>query len=61
MNGCEMLSELKGRVAVVTGASQGIGRMIALVLAEKGAQVVLLDVSEGISDVVRDIQNLGSK
>lgn len=32
---------LSGRVAVVTGASRGIGRAIALVLAQKGADVVI--------------------
>lgn len=34
--------QLKGRVAVVTGASAGIGRGIASVLAREGAQVVLV-------------------
>ncbi|GLJ58784.1 hypothetical protein SUGI_1476200 [Cryptomeria japonica] len=34
-------SSLEGRVAIVTGASRGIGREIALHLAEKGAKVVI--------------------
>jgi NAD(P)-dependent dehydrogenase (short-subunit alcohol dehydrogenase family) len=33
--------ELTGRTAIVTGAGQGLGRGIALVLAERGASVVL--------------------
>jgi 3-oxoacyl-[acyl-carrier protein] reductase len=39
-------SLLQDRVAVVTGAGQGIGREIARVLAEHGARVVLADVNE---------------
>src|SRR5882757_9100506 len=34
---------LKGRVAVVTGAAQGIGRAIATKLAALGAELVLVD------------------
>ncbi|MCC6613460.1 MAG: SDR family oxidoreductase [Anaerolineae bacterium] len=38
---------LKGKVAVVTGAAQGIGAGIALRLAQEGAAVVIADIDEG--------------
>jgi NAD(P)-dependent dehydrogenase (short-subunit alcohol dehydrogenase family) len=41
----ELLS-LAGKVAVVTGAGSGIGRGIALLLAEMGASIALLDINE---------------
>jgi NAD(P)-dependent dehydrogenase (short-subunit alcohol dehydrogenase family) len=37
---------LKNKVAVVTGAGQGIGRQIALRLANEGAKLVLADINE---------------
>ena len=33
---------LEGKVAVVTGASRGIGKAIALKLASQGAKVVII-------------------
>jgi 3-oxoacyl-[acyl-carrier protein] reductase len=37
--------KLKDRVAVVTGAAQGIGRAVADKLAEEGAKVVIVDLN----------------
>lgn len=40
------MGRLSGRVAIVTGAGQGIGRGIALVFAREGAKVVIAELKE---------------
>jgi 3-oxoacyl-[acyl-carrier protein] reductase len=55
------LVNLKGRIAIVTGAGHGIGREIALSLAKNGAEVVVTDVSDAIFEVGIKIEALGSK
>lgn len=51
---------LAGKVAVVTGAGRGIGRSIALMLAERGADVVISDIQmENALQVVEEIKALG--
>ena len=52
--------KLEGKVAIVTGAGQGIGQAIALLLAKEGAEVVVNDVNlEAASKVVGEIQAMG--
>lgn len=53
---------LEGRVALVTGAAQGIGRAIALALAEVGADIAGGDVNlEGMEKTAKEIEALGRK
>ena len=49
------------KVVVVTGAAQGIGEGVALQAAREGAQLVLVDRSELLSDVLEAVQALGAE
>ncbi|MDH3602134.1 MAG: SDR family oxidoreductase, partial [Candidatus Tectomicrobia bacterium] len=53
-------TRLDGEVAIVTGAAQGIGRGIALVLAEAGAKVVIGDIQDA-SATVQEILSHGGE
>lgn len=55
-------TELRGRVAIVTGAGGGLGRSHALQLARLGARVVVNDVnSDAADDVAGEISGAGGE
>jgi NAD(P)-dependent dehydrogenase (short-subunit alcohol dehydrogenase family) len=56
------MQELAGRVAVVTGASTGIGRSIARAFAAEGMKVVLASQNAGrLAAAVRELQATGAE
>jgi NAD(P)-dependent dehydrogenase (short-subunit alcohol dehydrogenase family) len=53
---------LEGKVALVTGASQGLGRALALAFAQEGASIVVNSRSEErIRPVAREAESLGAE
>lgn len=56
------MKNLKGRVAVVTGGSSGLGRAMALVFAREGMQVAVADIEQqGLDTVVGELAALGAR
>lgn len=55
-----MAKKLDGKVALVTGGGRGIGREIALLLAQEGADIAICDVNLEIAKATqKEIENLG--
>jgi meso-butanediol dehydrogenase / (S,S)-butanediol dehydrogenase / diacetyl reductase len=53
---------LTGKVAIVTGAGQGIGKAVALRLAQEGADLVVAEIQRETADLtVRELQALGCR
>ena len=53
--------DLNGRVAIVTGAGAGLGRSHAMLLAARGARVVVNDLGEAADRVVAEIEQAGGQ
>jgi 3-oxoacyl-(acyl-carrier-protein) reductase len=58
-----VIMELQGKVSLVSGSSRGIGRAIAVMLAEHGSDVVVNYISNeaAAQDVVREIRKVGRR
>lgn len=52
------MSELEGRIAIVTGAGNGIGRATAILYAQNGATVVAADLSDGVDETASMHDNI---
>jgi NAD(P)-dependent dehydrogenase (short-subunit alcohol dehydrogenase family) len=53
---------LEGKVAMITGASQGLGRALALAYAKEGAQIVINSRSEeSIRPVAGEVESVGAQ
>jgi 3-oxoacyl-[acyl-carrier protein] reductase len=54
--------ELAGKVALVTGGAQGIGRAVALLLGRNGADIVISDINlEKAEETANEVQAIGRK
>ncbi|MDI6743623.1 MAG: SDR family oxidoreductase [Smithella sp.] len=55
-----MAERLKGKKAIITGASNGIGRASAILFAREGANLILADINEaGLGQVQEEINGMG--
>jgi len=50
---------LDGKLAIVTGGCQGIGKSTAIALAEAGANIAIIDVADAVEDTAAEIRQYG--
>ena len=56
------LLDFSGKVAIITGAAQGFGQLLAQELANRGAKLVISDINEaGVHKVADDIAATGAE
>ena len=58
----QKLFDLSGRVAIVTGAAQGMGRAMSLAFADAGADLLIADINRvGLSATAASISEMGGR
>jgi NAD(P)-dependent dehydrogenase (short-subunit alcohol dehydrogenase family) len=56
------MTEIKGKIAVITGAASGIGRATAVALAREGARVAIADVDRaGLAETAKQIEAISGQ
>jgi len=59
--GFDINFSLQGKVALVTDAAKGIGKAISLLYADKGADLILLDISDELPAAAKEIEAKGRR
>src|SRR5689334_11677020 len=55
------MTDIRGRVAVITGAGSGIGRALACELARRGAKLAISDVdATGLAETAKQVRVIGA-
>ncbi|MBI5475291.1 MAG: 3-oxoacyl-[acyl-carrier-protein] reductase [Ignavibacteriales bacterium] len=53
---------LENKIAMITGGAQGIGKSIAMMLAQSGADIIIADTNaDGIENTKKEIETIGRK